>query len=139
MDFTSFYALLRQKTLHRCWCLVFVRLCSCTLGYGFRSFSSKSKFNYWMRVTRNLIEVQNFPSQAYVSSMKWVWYSLQSNFLRKFLRKTSNGFLINETPIHIAREKRIREKNRNPSSMCDTVGYHNGRFDNILTGMLNPW
>lgn len=105
------------------------------LCYGFRSFfSSKSKFNYWMRVTRNLIEVQNFPSEAYVSSMKWVRYSLQSNFLRK----TSNGFLINETPLHIAREKR-EEKKRNSSSMFDTVGYHNGRFDNISTGMLNPW
>lgn len=85
-----------------------------------------------MRVTWNLIEVQNFPSKAYVSSMKWVRYSLQSNFLRK----TCNGFLINETPLHIAREN--REKKRNSSSMFDTVGYHNGRFDNIPTGMLNP-
>lgn len=64
------FALLRQKTLHRCWCLVFVRLCSCAMAFAL------------LAVNRNLIT-------------ECVWHGILSKFKtsrHKHMFHPWNGF-----------------------------------------------
>lgn len=122
---------------------------SCSLARSFsRSFicqlalavSGKSKFNYSMRVTRNLIKVQNFRQKHMFHP--WNGFSA-SPYKSNLIRKSPNGFLINEYLCRLWMEQteqkqkeweekeEERKKKRRFSKMFGKHRYQIGRFDNI--------